>query len=58
MGLEVGVGRDSLNEMLDSAMMRVKEIAALRINRLGEEGGQVGTSGRGECQVPLREMMD
>ena len=52
----VGVGRDSLNKMLDSAVMRVKEIAAPRINRLGEEGEQVGTSGRGESQMPLGVM--
>ena len=57
-GLEIGVGGNNLNEILESAVMRVKEIAAPRINRLEEEGGQVETSERGERQVPLREMMD
>ena len=36
-GVELGVARNNLNEMLDSAVMRVREIAAPRINRLEEE---------------------
>ena len=57
-GLELGVAGNNLNEMLDSAVMRVREIAAPRISKLEEEEERVGMSGRGESQVPQEGVMD
>lgn len=37
--LGVRVGGNKLNEMLDSAVMRVREIVAPRMNKFGEEEG-------------------